>query len=176
MSAKSPGTRKTWDTLSPGHRKRLARHGVTRESYDSGAPLPDAARGHAKTPEHPKEARRNPKKYHEYLDRKPQAGAKFPALVETDGEEPAVASHDGWRRADKSVIAKHWNALRKYRDFKGDDPTSVLRPFENVEVGGNRGVPTYVLETRTDVIRSYLNRQTEDRFESIYQYAASITK
>lgn len=59
--------RKAWETLSEPYRKRLSRYGITRSQYESGRPL-SGARGHGATPEHGlKSARRNPKKYGEYI-------------------------------------------------------------------------------------------------------------
>lgn len=54
-----------WQTLSPAYRQRLERGGITRAAYESGAPV-TAARGHAKTPERPARALKNPGKYPEY--------------------------------------------------------------------------------------------------------------
>lgn len=59
---------RNWDALSSSYRARLGRAGITRESYLSGSPL-RAARGHAATPEHPREAERRPERFREYLTR-----------------------------------------------------------------------------------------------------------
>lgn len=57
--------RRSWDSLSPAYRARLSRGGVTRSKYESGASLA-RARGHGATPEHPRDARKNPERYREY--------------------------------------------------------------------------------------------------------------
>lgn len=46
--------RKGWESLSPGYRARLERNGVSKTAYGRGESI-RAARGHAQTPEHPKE-------------------------------------------------------------------------------------------------------------------------
>lgn len=50
----------------------MERRGVTEENYATpeGAALRQAARGHAKTPESPSRAKKNPERYREYLHRK----------------------------------------------------------------------------------------------------------
>lgn len=58
--------RRSWDSLSGSYRARLERGGVSRSDYESGASL-SKARGHAKTPEHPSDAGRNPERYRDYL-------------------------------------------------------------------------------------------------------------
>lgn len=60
------GKRRSWESLSPDYRKRLSRYGITKSQYENGRPL-SGARGHGATPEHPKEAKRNPKKYGDYI-------------------------------------------------------------------------------------------------------------
>jgi hypothetical protein len=63
-------TRGTWESLSPTHRGRLSRNGITKTAYESGVSL-KAARGHASTPEHGvREALKNPTKYKKYLNKK----------------------------------------------------------------------------------------------------------
>jgi hypothetical protein len=59
------GRRKSWESLTPKYRARLSRGGVTKSKYESGASLAKA-RGHAATPEHPREAARHPERYREY--------------------------------------------------------------------------------------------------------------
>lgn len=66
--------RRNWDVLTETYRKRLSRSGVTREQYESGASL-GKARGHAATPEHPREAARNPQRYPKYVAKKSEAMA-----------------------------------------------------------------------------------------------------
>jgi hypothetical protein len=47
----------------------LSRKGITKQGYESGSQSVTAARGHANTPEHPKDALRHPGKYESYLDK-----------------------------------------------------------------------------------------------------------
>lgn len=70
------GRRKSWESLSPAYRARLSRGGVTKGQYESGASLAKA-RGHGATPEHPREAARNPERYREY-NRKRQPRTSTP--------------------------------------------------------------------------------------------------
>lgn len=61
--------RKPWDELSPAYRARLSRKGITEGNYNTPAAdaLRQAARGHAKTPERPSRASRNPTRYADYV-------------------------------------------------------------------------------------------------------------
>lgn len=61
--------RKAWADLSENQRKRYIRAGVTPEQHAAGVNL-SAARGHARTPERPERATRNPDKYAGYLERR----------------------------------------------------------------------------------------------------------
>jgi hypothetical protein len=70
--------RKGWDSLSPAYRDRLSRGGIDKSRYERGHKL-DVARGHGSTPEHGlKEARKNPVKYREYLNKKERTGGGKP--------------------------------------------------------------------------------------------------
>lgn len=73
--------RKGWESLSKAYRDRLSRKGITKARYERGHKL-DVARGHATTPEHGlKQAKRNPVKYREYLQRKePRKGGGGPPI------------------------------------------------------------------------------------------------
>lgn len=55
-----------WDALSDNYRGRLERGGIGREAYLGGASL-SAARGHRATPEHPRQAERNPAEFRDYI-------------------------------------------------------------------------------------------------------------
>lgn len=62
-------TRKTvadWDRLSPAYKQRLLNHGYTLQDYLTGASR-QSARGHARTPERPERAARNPARFPEYV-------------------------------------------------------------------------------------------------------------
>lgn len=61
--------RKGWDQLSPAYRKRLERGGVSKRDYQTGKSL-SKGRGHANTPERPKQAEKHPEKFGKYLARK----------------------------------------------------------------------------------------------------------
>ena len=51
-----------WDALTPAYRRRLTRHGITRDAYVSGANLKQA-RGHIRTPENRAEVARHPERF-----------------------------------------------------------------------------------------------------------------
>ena len=57
--------RKPWDQLTPTYRRRLERGGITRQNYETADRK--AARGHATTPEHPRDAERHPGQYRDYI-------------------------------------------------------------------------------------------------------------
>lgn len=61
--------RKPWASLSPSYRDRLARKGITPEMHAAGESI-RAARGHANTPEHPREAENNPEKFKDYFGKR----------------------------------------------------------------------------------------------------------
>lgn len=69
--------RRSWESLSEAYRSRLSRAGVTESSYSQGASL-RAARGHATTPERPKQAFRNPDLYSNYLRKRVAEGKEVP--------------------------------------------------------------------------------------------------
>ena len=60
---------RNWQALSPSYRARLERGGVSRSAYESGASV-SAARGHARTPERPAQALRQPARFPEYTTKR----------------------------------------------------------------------------------------------------------
>ena len=65
--------KRLWSSLSPAYRKRLAASGVTAREYNRGvipAGKRTKARGHAKTPEHPERAAKQPERYPEYVTKR----------------------------------------------------------------------------------------------------------
>ena len=58
--------RKGWDGLSPAYKQWLERAGLTRADYESGESI-RKARGHAETPERPKDSAKFPKYHAERL-------------------------------------------------------------------------------------------------------------
>lgn len=114
--------RKAWGDYSPDYRARLARHGVTEQNYRDISR--SSARGHAKTPEHPSEARKHPERYREY-NRK-HAPKQGPGLTLT-----------------QQIVAKKqrlWGTVHKF------DPAKA-RKFARVNpVTGERPDPEYVAE------------------------------
>jgi hypothetical protein len=79
--------RKAWEALSGPYRKRLSRHGITKSQYENGRPL-SGARGHGATPEHGlKSARKNPKKYGDYIRKR--SVPETPPKVSRSAEDEA---------------------------------------------------------------------------------------
>jgi len=100
--------RRSWDSLSADYRARLTRNGVTPGDYSSGVSL-SHARGHAKTPEHPVRAQRNPQRYPEYVaKRKPSYGLPKP-IIRQQLEQQIM---DRKRRL--------WGGVFKFRDNASD--------------------------------------------------------
>jgi hypothetical protein len=60
---------RNWESLSPSYRERLSRNGISKAAYEAGSPV-TAARGHAKTPERPERAQRDPGRYPEYIQKR----------------------------------------------------------------------------------------------------------
>jgi hypothetical protein len=76
--------RKAWESLSGPYRKRLERYGITKSQYERGRPLA-GARGHGATPEHGiKSARKNPKKYGDYIRKRAVPEVQVPSSVEDE--------------------------------------------------------------------------------------------
>lgn len=85
MAVRRP--RKGWDNLSPAYRDRLSRRGITKSQYEHGRPLA-GARGHGATPEHGlKSARRNPKKYGDYIRKRAVPEVRVPQAAEDEAYE-----------------------------------------------------------------------------------------
>lgn len=61
--------RKGWSNLSESYRTRLGKAGISQRDYEQGRSI-RAARGHAKTPERPRDALKRPYEYPEYIQRK----------------------------------------------------------------------------------------------------------
>jgi len=108
---------KSWDNLSADYRDRLSRKGITKAGYESGSQSVTAARGHANTPEHPKEALKNKEKYDKYLKKKQSEHNRKKTIL--SAEERAKAYYDKpEQRRTKPYWPEHeetafWNEYRK---------------------------------------------------------------
>jgi hypothetical protein len=106
--------RKAWESLSEPYRKRLSRYGITKSQYESGRPL-SGARGHGATPEHGlKSARKNPKKYGDYIRKRavPEGPHEVPTSVEDEAYELNAAR-------DAAFLNTHAR-LKDYFKYKRD--------------------------------------------------------
>lgn len=61
--------RKPWESLSEAYRGRLERQGITAREHAQGASI-KAARGHERTPEHPREGIQKPEKFKDWFDQR----------------------------------------------------------------------------------------------------------
>lgn len=117
--------RRDWDSLSPAYRSRLTKGGITKRAYESGASL-KAARGHEFTPERPQDARRNPSEFELYRAGKSRVSGRYISVVTVDGVRSMRLSS-----RDRKIVARHWNALRKWA--REGDP-DALTPYWNLTV------------------------------------------
>lgn len=86
--------RRPWESLSENYRKRLSRYGITKSQYESGRPL-SGARGHGATPEHGlRSARRNPRKYGDYIRKRSVPGTGLPPQNAEDEAYELNAARD----------------------------------------------------------------------------------
>jgi len=96
--------RKGWSSLTPGYRARLERNGISESDYESGVSI-SSARGHARTPERPSQARDNPKQFPLYQQER------------TTLTNSIVAKKQHW-----FSTAPKWNPITSANKFKKDPP------------------------------------------------------
>jgi hypothetical protein len=126
--------RRAWESLSDAYRKRLARHGITKSQYENGRPL-SGARGHAATPEHGlKSAKRNPKKYGDYIRKRSVPSAPSAPSPGTAGEDEAYELNAA---RDAAFINIH-SRLHTYFKYQR---TTVLANVYGGSTSESGGVP-----------------------------------
>lgn len=124
--------RKGWDSLSPAYRERLSRRGITRSQYEHGRPLA-GARGHGATPEHGlKSAKRNPKKYAEYIRKRAIPQVQIPVSAEDEAYELNSAKDNAFRNID--------SRLRDYYKYKRETVLANVYGGETSESGPVSGM------------------------------------
>lgn len=103
--------RKGWGSLSPGYKARLEKAGISKRDYEKGQSI-QAARGHANTPERPKQ------------------GANFPQYqAERDRLVNRVAAKKQAFFGTKPI----WNPKRAAMKFKKDPPPmAALRKWASL--------------------------------------------
>jgi hypothetical protein len=103
--------RGSFNNLSPDYRARLERGGIDRAAYERGEPL-KTARGHARTPEHPREAITRPERYRDYTHRREQSGG---GLGREDARNRALRNYDrnvepqpgeGWQSHSRAKLSE----------------------------------------------------------------------
>lgn len=133
--------RSTWASLSDTYKRRLERNGITEQGYASGAPI-KAARGHAVTPERPKQAFRNPDQYSDYLRRRVTKGKHVPEGTlppprnggksrtgDEDSDRPDIGGSIGWAgRETLDVITFYRSAGGIDRGDQGVMQVTSFRP------------------------------------------------
>lgn len=184
------GKRIGWTELSEKQRQRYInggkRRGIrnVRRYYETGGDLA-ALRGHANTPERPYIAARQPERYNGYIRRHPNSVRPMTAFVfQQDWDfnpnaynEVELADHVEWTKEHRTVIAKHWNAVKDWIHTKlasgrerEDRFRDLFAPFESVTVGGtDGGIPEYRLETRRPVIDTFVLANEDETYEHIYK-------
>jgi hypothetical protein len=154
---------RSWSDLSAGSRNRYLKRaaakgwsgGQFRRYYESGGNLAEF-RGHARTPERPERATRNPQRYGEY--RRSGRGGKTMRVFTPDG----LRSVEHLSKRERSIVGRHANAVK--RALLGDD--DGLERFTGVEVNG---VPL-----ETDLGRMWRTYDPMDfRFEDLYPEVAA---
>jgi hypothetical protein len=115
-------TRRNWESLSPNYRARLSRYGITKSQYEHGRSL-SGARGHGATPEHGlKDAKKNPRKYGDYIRKKAVPEVTVPASVEDQAYELNAAKD-----------AAYLNISGRLRDYyKYNDDTVLANVYGGV--------------------------------------------
>lgn len=178
--------RVAWAGLDDDYRKRLENQGYTEAMHIAGVPKTNY-RGHAHTPEHPSEAAKHPERYAGYNARHPHAALAMQAFIRQPDFDPSfspsqhvdLASHVDWTTQHRSLIGRHWNAVKNWHYAQTRSEADAARrfrdlfaPFDEQTIGGNgRGknkIPTYEFETRREVIDWYLSREEGEGYEDIY--------
>jgi hypothetical protein len=147
--------------------------GITRTQYESGASV-TAARGHLGTPE------RKPKTP-EQLEK---ARARYPHYRDTihviakDGDSTELVWVAGLSKSQRSMIARHWNAVGRYIDIRSNKEripspykTRKLSSFQGTTVTDVVTGRVYELETRGDPLYE-LSLRKDLAFETLYQKVA----
>lgn len=149
--------RRAWESLSPKYRARLSRHGITKSQYENGRPL-SGARGHGSTPEHGlKSARRNPKKYGEYIRKRsvPEGPHEVPGNVEDEAYELNAAR-------DAAFINMH-SRLHTYFKYKRETVEANIYGGATPESGDVPGISLaearWTANADTEELRSHAEPQ-----------------
>lgn len=122
--------RQLWETLSPAYRGRLERGGITRTAYESGVSLAKA-RGHAATPEHPREAEKekNRERYRRYRDKKAELAKKVQGV-----KERWFGNRESWNPVNSEKALKNKGTRELQRVY---DLISEYEDFDDFLADGN---------------------------------------
>jgi hypothetical protein len=127
---------RSWDSLSPTYRERLSRAGVTKSQYQSGTNL-SKARGHAQTPEHPREAERHPERYPDYVARK--ARKRPPGGAPPKGPAPEDEAYELNENRDYAFL-NIYGKLGHYHKFNRKTVLANVYGGETAESGEVKGM------------------------------------
>lgn len=103
-----------WQSLSGSYRSRLERAGISQSDYIRGIPL-SGARGHARTPERPATAERNPGRYQQYLSNRNSLVNKIQGL-----------------KANLFSGRPKWNAQHSRKSIESDPSTGKPRSIASL--------------------------------------------
>jgi hypothetical protein len=145
--------------ISENYQRRLERAGVKQAQYRDKNFKLATARGHAETPEHPREATKHPERYQKYR-------ATIRAIVK-EGDHSAIVEIANLTAPQRRSVAQHWNtAIRLSRpaDYLGVPSPYRKRTLKSFE--GKKYGP-YELETRLDELMD-MALQTDLSFEKMY--------
>jgi len=112
--------RKGWDALSPAYKQRLERAGLTQRAYESGGSI-QKARGHAETPERPKDSAKFPRYHAERLKlNKSLAQRKQWLFGSSPKWNPGRVLADMNKKTPPIKMLRYWNTLRTEEEWKDE--------------------------------------------------------
>lgn len=148
-------SRRSWESLSDSYRNRLSRYGITKSQYESGRPL-SGARGHGATPEHGiKDARKNPRKYGDYIRKRSVPKTRVPVSV----IDEAIALNNAKDAAFLNIVGR----LENYHKFNRDTVLANVYGGRTSESGDVPGMTLdearWTASADTEEIRSHAEPQ-----------------
>ena len=119
-----------WDRLKADYRARLERNGITQSDYEAGHSL-KAGRGHARTPEHPREA--NPTQHPTYYRERQSL------IHEIDRKKQEYFGNaDRWHaqraRDNVRMTAVPIGVLRTVAEYSEEEWLDALRETESPDI------------------------------------------
>lgn len=105
-----------WDGRSPAYRRRLERNGISQAQWEAGISL-SKARGHSKTPEHPKDIVRSsrPERFKEYVEQRHNISG-------------GLLERQQWARAFVANFDRQMGSSLKYNRIRLRERTQITDP------------------------------------------------